>query len=193
MTETVSSPEATEWIKPAHATADLVALNTMLTRLRELPAQGLPAAPRPLILNLKEADGCLHRIVVSRFEPLLQPGELTFVGFFGLKSPTADGEALTRVDTELIDEFPQNPGLCTYSSLELKPGGQWGNLVLFARTNAIDHWKEGVRHKKAVDELAPKSYTAIRLHNGKLLGGLDRSSRLELTATKYYDYTRRPA
>ncbi|MBK7862465.1 MAG: hypothetical protein IPJ65_28415 [Archangiaceae bacterium] len=180
------------WLAPEHNAVDLAHLNTMLARLRTVlaPPAAVPEGARPLFLNFVEPDGRGHRIVIARHEPLLQPATFSFVGFFGLKSATADGDELNRVDLQLIDEFPQNPYLLTYSSLELTRGGQWGNLVLFARPDAVDAWREGPRHRRAVDELAPKSYAAVRLHNGTLEGGLEARSRLTVSGTKHYDYSR---
>ncbi len=185
-TETVAGRTFAE---PEQNTADVAALRHMLARLRHLLSQpeGVPDSPRPLILNLSESGGRGHRIVLANPERLRTASALALVGFFGCKRPGTDPAPLTAVDDELIDEFPQHPGILSYSSLE-GMDGNWSNLVVLDSPEASEHWKTSAKHMVAVRELAPGYYTTIRLHNGRLPDSLLSGVDLILLRTKYYDF-----
>jgi len=174
---------------PEQNVEDMAALRHMLARLRHRLSQpeGVPANPRPLVLNVPEADGRGHRIVLANPERLQAASALALVGFFGQKRAGVDPTPLTKVDDELIGEFPRHPGVLCYSSLEGK-GGNWGNLVVLDSSGAGEHWKTSAKHAYAARELAPGYYTTIRLHNGLLATGLMSDHDLILLRTKYYDF-----
>ncbi len=174
---------------PEQNVADVTALRHMLARLRHRLSQpeGVPANPRPLVLNVPESDGRGHRIVLANPERLQAASVLALVGFFGQKRPGADPSPLDVLDRELIDEFPRHPGVLSYSSLEGE-GGNWGNLVVLDSPGAGEHWKTSAKHAYAARELAPGHYTTIRLHNGLLATGLMSDHDLILLRTKYYDF-----
>jgi hypothetical protein len=174
---------------PERSAADLTALRRMADRLGTILSapSGVPDEPRPLILQLREADGHAHRVVISQREGLLTSGEIHVVGFFGQKRPGADAAPLDAVDHELIGEFSQHPGILSYSSLELGHG-QWGNMVLLRDPDAREHWRTSAKHAYAVRELAPPYYLSIRLHNGMLTRGLQPGTTLKLLRTKYYAF-----
>ena len=83
-------------------------------------------------------------------------------------------------ETELIS----NPGLLSYSSLELR-NGDWCNLVVLNGEEAKTHLKNTSTHTYAAYQLAPHYYEWIRLHNGVMSEGLDHTEML-LQKTKYY-------
>lgn len=174
---------------PEHTEQDLLALRRMAERLHSLLRQpeALPRHPRPLILNFQEEDGRDHRIVLSQAEKLFENDSLTVVGFFGCKTKEVDHAVLDEVDGELIGEFFQHPGILSYSSMMLA-NGECGNLVLLNPPEAKEHWRASERHAYAVQELAPKHYLNVRLHNGVLPGGVMGGSSPVLRSTKYYDY-----
>jgi hypothetical protein len=184
---------ADTWLRPERGAEDMLWLERLWARLRSVPTpeQGMPTEPRPLVLSLHEPDGRAHRIVLSRFERLLQGGDFTFVGFFGLRSPErpAYQKRLDELDAGLLAEFGRNAALLTYNSVEVVAGGNWANLVLFESPGGIDAWREGALHQRVVSELAPHVYSAIRLHTGTLVGGLADDARFRLKVTKYYDYS----
>jgi hypothetical protein len=156
-------------------------------RRRVASAASLPPAPRPLVLEGREADGRAHRAVVCDERPLADGGELAWVGFFAARHPDRDHTPLTLRDDELIREFPMHPGILSYSSLELADG-DWGNLILLDGEEAREHWRTSARHAEAVRELAPWHYTDVRVHQGVLSGGVLAAFAPLLCRTKYYDY-----
>lgn len=168
---------------------DLVILRHMRSRLCRLlrESEKLPDEPRPLVLQFLEDDIRRHRIVISRLDDLLSHRELIWVGFCGRKRPGADWTQLDGIDVELIDEFCGHPDLLSYSSLQLD-NGDWRNLVLFKSAAGIQHWRTSTRHAYAAHILSPKCYTCIRLHNGRLPGGLMTENDLIIQCTKYYDF-----
>lgn len=172
---------------------DLLHLQYMVGRLRQLLSQPelIPAQPRPYILFLEESGGRRHRIALTRPEELLILSELAVVGFCGTKWLEADRSPLDAVDAELLNEFMHHPHLLSYSSLEIE-GGNWRNLVLFSHPQGIGHWAISMKHVYAAHELSPGYYQYIRLHNGRLSGGLMSGNEIVLTRTKYYDYQDQP-
>lgn len=148
--------------------------------------------PRPIFLYQEETGGRQQRLVINRPERLTMGHPVTVVGFFGQKLERADLLPLrNEFDQALIAEFPKHPDLLSYSTLELADGN-FGNLVLFARSEAKNHWNSCTIHARAVRELAPEYYASVRLYNGVLPRGLAASRALRLTRVKYYDYTTQP-
>ena len=134
-----------------------------------------------------EIDGRLHRLVVRDAGGLRTDSPLTLVGFFGQRRQTTDPEAIDQVDTELITELLAHPGLLAYCTIAIDDN-VYGNLVLFRDEGAKLHWSNSERHGYAVRVLSPKHYESVRLHNGRLPGGLYSSQPLLLERTKYLDY-----
>lgn len=174
---------------PAQTTGDLAAVGHMLDELRRRMASALtlPAGPRPLVIEGREADGRTHRTIVCDERRLGDGRDLAWVGFFGVKRRDVDSAPLTVRDEELIREFPDHPGILSYSSFELGDG-DWGNLILLDGDEAREHWRVSERHAHAVRELAPRHYTDVRLHQGVLPGGVRAAGAPVLRRTKYYDY-----
>jgi hypothetical protein len=184
--ETVAGRAFTD---PVQATRDLAALRVMLAEVRRRVARAatLPASPRPLVLEGREADGRAHRAVLCDEGRLGDGRDLTWVGFFGVKRRDVDPAPLTVRDEELVREFPAHPGVLSYSSLEL-PDGDWGNLILLDGDDARERWRVSERHADATRVLAPRHYTDVRLHQGVLPGGVRAGRALALSRTRYYDY-----
>jgi hypothetical protein len=157
---------------PGESAADLVAIRVMATRLAALAA-GPAAVPEGPII-------CDERA-------LRMARDLAFVGFFALKRAGLDHSPLTQADDELIGEFGRHPGILSYSSLEL-PDGNWANLILLDPPEARDHWRQSLRHAHAAAELAPRHYTAVRLHHGVFPGGLLSGADAVLVRTRYLDF-----
>ena len=181
---------------PRHTADDLLALRYMIDQLCLLLEQSdryTLHAP-PVTLYQAETNGRQHRFVIAQPKQLQIPNRpLAVVGFFGQKR--ADSGSLLplmeEMDNALRAEFPDHPDLYSYSTLEL-PNGDCGNLVLFAREEAITHWGWGQAHVKAAFELSPQYYDSIRLYNGRLPLGLMVSNLLHLSRIKYYDYNETP-
>jgi YD repeat-containing protein len=168
---------------PAQSAADLAALRTMAARLRRLLEE--PAAGR--IVEDREPDGRQHRVVLGAADRLGAVRDLGLVGFFAVKRVGLDHAALTRTDDELIEELPGHPGILSYSSLELADGN-WGNLIVLDPPEAGERWRTSGKHAWAASELAPRHYTVVRLHNGRLPGGLRSGRDPVLTRTRYHDF-----
>ena len=141
----------------------------------------------PIIVHLPSRENWLYRMVIARPELLLQPSELTFVGFLGHRSENADVELAGEFDEILVDEIPDYPGLLSYSTMALV-SGDYSNLVVFSNPGIKEQWSNSKAHDQAVRMLAPDYYLSIKLYNGKLPKGIFDSDSLRLTRIKYFDY-----
>jgi hypothetical protein len=179
--------EGRPFTDPRRTQEDLSTLRTMLEGVRWVLRQGVPDTPRPLTRSAPEASGHQHRVVLAHEAVLRGSEELALVGFFARRRTDRDCSPLMTVDDELILEFPRHPGILSYSSLQFADGN-WGNLILLHPPEAGDAWRESERHAYAASELAPRYYTVVRLHNGRLPGGLWSGRDPVLVRTKYYDF-----
>jgi hypothetical protein len=186
---TAEAPAGRPFAHPDRTRGDWVTVGTMADALRRVLAVpgALPLRPRPLVLELPEPDGRRHRIVVCQEALLRAALAHGVVAFFGAKRPGLDHTVLDRTDEELIEEFPDHPGVLSYSSL-LLPDGNYANLILVHPADARERWREGVRHAWAVRELAPRHYATVRLHQALFPAGLLAGGVPRLCRTKYYDF-----
>ncbi len=114
---------------------------------------------------------------------------MAFVGFVSWQQKEADSAvdaALQSIDGALIQELTHIPGFLGYSSLELR-AGHWYNLVLLNDAETKAHLMNGETHRYAAQQLAPRYYEWIRLHSGKIEGGLIENVFV-LQRTKYYKF-----
>ena len=79
-------------------------------------------------------------------------------------------------------------GLLSYFDLELDVRGTYGNLVLFTSAEASEAWSGNPIHKRAVEQ-SPHHYTTVRLHRGSVPGGLLGPGNLQISRTRYLDFT----
>lgn len=174
---------------PAHSLTDLAHLRHIAGRLRTaLRAAGAEAAGlRHHRLRTAEPDGRALRLVLCNGAELLRPAPMPVVGFFGQRRADAEYGPIGRVDEELLEEFLQHPHIIAYCSLEL-PCTNWGNLVVMSSPQAPQQWNGSERHRYAAQELAPRYYASVRIHNAELPEGLLSGGDLVLRRTKYYDY-----
>ena len=172
---------------PGETAPDLAAASRMLAGIRHQVRRGepVPARTRPLVVERREVSGRTHRAIIFDTRRLGDGRDLVWVGFFGVKRRDVDATPLSTMDDELVRELPAHPDILSYSSLELDDG-DWGNLILLDGDEARDQWRTGARHAYAANELAPRHYVHVRLHQGVLPGGA--GSTLVLRQTKYYDY-----
>jgi hypothetical protein len=168
---------------------DLVVLRYMARRIhltiRQLD-QPVPVS-QPLLYTLQERHGRTHRIAIYKQQELVQRDTLTFVGFISRKrKPLHESivDEIQDVDSRLLVELVDAPGILSYSSLELR-NGDWCNLVLLSNAEAKLHIKSAPTHRYAAYGLADSYYEWIRLHNGIMPEGLDHTEML-LQKTKYY-------
>ncbi|MDW8326088.1 MAG: hypothetical protein RMK99_05945 [Anaerolineales bacterium] len=174
---------------PEHTLADIAYLRQIAHYLRiTLNAAGPQAAVwRQRIIRTTVSEGRVLRMVICNGGELLRPAPMPVVGFFGQRRADAEYGPIGRVDEELLEEFLQHPHIIAYCSLEL-PSGDWGNLVVMSSPEAPLHWSASARHRYAAEELAPRYYASVRIHNAELPTGLMNGGELLLARTKYYDY-----
>ena len=136
--------------------------------------------------------GLKRRIVPCRLARLLDGRDLEVVGFFGSRrqaigaSPVASEDPIEALDRDLTAEFKYHPGICSYSTIEMIDGF-WANLVLHEVPSDTEDWRSNHVHRGAV-ALSPDLYRDVRIHNGRLSGGVDSNHEIVLDRTKYWDY-----
>ncbi len=174
---------------PRWTAADGRAMERMAARVRELVLRERPRVKgrRLDLFYLEEAEGRSHRVVIAHWDALRRGASLMVVGFFGQRRPGADELEVHMADSVLLQEFVDHPDLLSYSSLQLAHG-QWGNLVLFRRVEGLQHWNRSPFHARVAAEISPRYYRSIRLHNGRLPGGLFGGAPIRIVQTKYYDF-----
>jgi hypothetical protein len=174
---------------PEHTWEDAAAIGFALERLRTLVHIPPPPDTHTPIQQIYwlEAEGRTHRLIVSDATGLRAAPNLTLVGFFGQRRPDADPMPVSQIDSELIGELDEHPGLLSYCSLLLE-NGDYGNIVLFASEEAKYHWATSNRHAYAVRVISPKYYATVRLHNVIVPGGLAGGIAPRFESTKYLDY-----
>ena len=132
--------------------------------------------------------GLLRRIVVCDARSITTPDvDVCVVGFFGIRRRDVDSTVLEEVNTELVGEFRNYPGILAYCSIELADGN-WANLVVHDRPDARDYWRGSNRHAEAASVLAPQHYESVRIHNGRIPSGVVGQQSVVLERTKYWDY-----
>ncbi|GAC1391762.1 MAG: hypothetical protein NVSMB38_13210 [Ktedonobacteraceae bacterium] len=172
-------------------TSDLLVLKCMRQRVRLTLHQLEPCATsqRPILYNFQERHGRIHRIALYNVQELLQRPTLAFVGFISRKQKVLDGsivDEIHAIDTQLIAEMVNNPGVLSYSSLELRTG-IWCNLVLMDDIEAKQQVLRTETHAYAAYQLAPRYYEWIRLHTGIMPHGLFHDE-MEVLRTRYYKF-----
>jgi hypothetical protein len=65
--------------------------------------------------------------------------------------------------------------------------GFWANLVLHSVPSDAEVWRGSEVHRGAV-VMSPTLYRDVRIHSGRLVGGVNSTSEIALHATKYWDY-----
>lgn len=138
-----------------------------------------------------DVGGCPWQHVVMHGAELRAGSPIVVVGFCGLQRPDAPCEELARADEEMIEEFPSQPNILSYSTFA-RPSGRFDNLVCFHALQGLDDWRENEVHAAWVKKLAHLSYVHIRLHCGEAPAGLADVSRVRLRRTGYYHYGEDP-
>lgn len=176
----------------AHEEADLAQLRYMAQRLYTVLHQlsRLIEVPRSIIFNFEEATNLTHRIAIYRCQELLRCPAPAFVGFISQRRTDTDPQLideLEEIDKRLVSQdLGKTPGLLSYSSMEKAPG-HWSNLVVFDTRETPAHIQSIPIHQHAAYNLSPQYYEWIRLHHGRIDGGLS-SNHLVLNKTKYYSF-----
>ena len=109
---------------------------------------------------------------------LLRGTDVLIVGFIGNRRSTEEANQIDEFDFDVIGEFRQYPGILSYSSMELIPN-QWANLVVHQEVGDREAWRRSAVHIEAAEELSPRVFHSVRIHNGRVLGGPDQRWRRE--------------
>jgi len=134
-----------------------------------------------------QVHGLARRAVICDPGALAQPVERCIVGFFGERRPDAQQSVVDDIEVDLLFEFRSYPGILSYSSTELVDN-YWANLVIHAEPSDSQDWRKSVVHQRAVAEISPRQYRSVRIHNGRLPGGVVGSEAIRIDRTKFWDY-----
>lgn len=169
---------------------DVANMHVMLDDLRDVLAEAAEEdRPVPPMSRFAwKVSGRTHRLIVCNEGRLRSHRGLSAVGFFGLRRTDLDIGPLEAANTSVVAEFPDYPGILSYSSMELGEG-QWGNVVLHEEPEDAERWRGSEIHAKAVAELSPIHYVCVRIHNAMLTDGLFADPQVTIKRTKYYDYS----
>jgi len=176
---------------PSHTRREEDALRLLLAHERER-ARAWCDEPfesrRDVIIRETDAAGLRHLLVVPETHALIQARDLLVVGFFGRPREDAETALLFDLEERLVAGMSSYAahGLLSYYDLELVKGA-YGNLILFTGPDGPARWGENPVHREAV-EISPANYHEIRLHQGKLSGGILEEGELVVTRTRYIDY-----
>ena len=176
---------------PSHTRREEEALRLLLAHERER-ARAWCDEPfesrRDVVIKETDAAGLRHLLVVPETSALIQARDLLVVGFFGRPREDAKTALLFDLEERLVAGMSSYAahGLLSYYDLELVKGA-YGNLILFSGPDGPARWGENPVHREAV-EISPANYHEIRLHQGRLPGGILEDGDLRVTRTRYIDY-----
>ena len=174
---------------PALVDRDLGILTAMLEDLRSLVYSGAEIVPYRKIN--RKAYGLRRRAIVCRLEPLLELDALYVAGFFAWRKQEVDITELDRANQDVVRRFPEYPEILSYSTWELSTNN-WVNFIVADCPDFAEKWRECPAHTSAVDRFAHVHYRNVRIHGGRIPGGLGGGRRIVLERTKYWDYEVRP-
>jgi len=176
-----------------HYEADLAVLNRLLADLRVLLLQTKTgeATLRPYQLINWHEDGLRRRVVMCDPATLLTGADVLIVGFIGNRRSTEEANQIDEFDFDVISEFRQYPGILSYSSMELIPN-QWANLVVHQEVGDREAWRHSAIHIEAAEDLSPRVFHSVRIHNGRVRGGPVGDGSVIVEVSKYWDYDSDP-
>ncbi len=176
-----------------HYGADLALMNYLLQDLRVLVRQAATgdAVLHPYQTITWHVHGLKRRTVMCDPAPLLRGSDVWVVGFLGDRRSRDEANEVDEFEIDVIAEFREYPGILSYSSIELI-GNQWANLVVHRNIEDREAWRHSPVHIEAAENLAPRVYHSVRIHNGRVLGGPIGSNTVIVELTKYWDYDSDP-
>jgi len=183
-----------QFTDPHHYISDCALLGYMLQDMRALVRRRVTGDVQLGANELLRWDvhGLTRRIVLCDPEALAEVYDFCVVGFFGERRLGVDPAPVEEVDRQLIADFPNHPGMLGYMSMELVDH-YWTNLVLHTRPEDIHRWSDSPLHIRATEQLSPGYYRNVRIHRGRLPGGVVGSGPIEINSTRYWDYDSSPA
>ncbi len=169
--------------------SDIALMTSMLEDLRALLAGARCGAVEivPYQRIAKQVHGFGRRVIVCRPERLEELKQQYVVGFFSQRRPGADQKVLERANLGVVREFPNHPSILSYSSWELS-AGNWANFIVGSDPDTAARWRECEAHAKSVAELASAHYRNVRIHSGRLPGGVGGPRSMVIERSKYWDY-----
>lgn len=173
-------------------TPDLDLLAYMLQDLRSL-IRSCDAGKVEIVAHqpiMWSVHGMRRRTVVCEPELIRRTDRACVVGFFAERRESIDYPSLDHLELGLLLEFRNYPGILSYSSIELA-NDFWANLVIHREADDTESWRQSTAHTRAV-EVSPELYSAVRIHNGHLVGGVAGSQAVAIDRTKYWDYEHDP-
>lgn len=177
----------------SHYPRDLALMNYLLQDLRSLIRQAT-IGNRRLVAH-ERIEWTVHdlerRTIVCDPTGIVVPETVHVVGFFGDPKAAVDRRLLAEAEDRLLDELTNHPGLLAYNSMELIDQ-YWANLVVHAEPENRERWRGSAVHRQAVDQVAPLVYNSVRIHRGRLPGGVTGTETIRIEFTGYWDYGTRP-
>ena len=172
-----------------HYHSDLVLLGYLLQDLRVLARRAAKGEIQlePYGRFTWEVHGLQRRTVTCNPTRLLEKVDFQMVGFLADRRTTPTAGELNEAELDVIDEFENYPGIVSYSSVELVDH-QWANLVVHTVPDDREAWRHSARHIHAAEDLAPRVYRNVRIHNGRIPGGPLGQRTVVVESTKYWDY-----
>ena len=172
--------------------ADAGVMDRMLMRLRREARSWQSWRTSVEMLRYTPA-GCRHWLVVPDAPALARAHDVTAVGFFGDLRSGMNHSAIYKLEADVVARLGHYApaGLLGYYDAEIAPGLH-GNLVLFRTREVPSEWHADRVHAAAV-AVAPRHYTAVRLHRGTVHGTLLGRGRLVIQRTRYFDFGHEPA
>ncbi len=172
-----------------HYHSDLALMTYLLQDLRALARRAAKGelTVEPYGAITWDVHGLRRRTVICNPERLMQQADVQCVGFFGNRRNTSAASAVDEAELDVIGEFRSHPGIVSYSSVELVDN-QWANLVLHTEPADREAWRHSAVHIAAAEELAPRVYCDVRIHNGHIRDGAVGPETVIIETTKYWDY-----
>ncbi len=172
-----------------HYNSDLALLNYLLQDVRAMARRAAKGEIElsPYQRIVWEVHGLKRRTVVCDPVRLLDGDDVLMVGFLGNRRNTPAAREVDEVELDVISEFRSYPGIISYSSTELVDY-QWANLVLHTQPGDREAWRHSEVHIQAAEDLAPRVYHDVRIHNGCVPGGALGPRTVIVETTKYWDY-----
>src|SRR5258706_11037275 len=150
---------------------DLIVLRYMARRLHltlhQLDAPIPTISDQPFIYHLPERYGRTHRIAIYKYQELFFRSNFTFVGFISHKQKDLQPHIIAEIaatDHKLVNELAGNPGILSYSSLELRNGDECKRVVM-NNANATTHLKNTKTHAYAPNRQPGHYYDGLRWQN----------------------------
>jgi hypothetical protein len=169
---------------------DLIVLESMLCQINGTLQSNTTFSIQPSFSLSNTRRPRLQRLIIYRPDDLRLATDIPFVAFVSRRQHEPDPTIVNTIhdiDRELVTTLVDVPGLLAYFSLELY-SGQWYNLVVLRDEAAKKQLTSFTLHSYASHEVAPHYYAWIRLHHGRMYGGIQQH-HLEVQSTKYYTFS----